>query len=165
MAPTAAITGGGQQVQVLDGSNPEVGRMRQLIGSRDYSAEGWSQCWKQGVTPWDLGQPTPAVVELVNSGTLPSSDGDAATVLVPGCGACRDTYDVVALSGPGRFVYGLDISEAAIDKAKQILLCCAPIPKASMGKENGAPAEARWRAHYPYVSGTYGDDRSMILSS
>ena len=39
------------------------------------------------MTPWDLGQPTPAVVELAKSGTLP---GDAATVLVPGCGAVSD---------------------------------------------------------------------------
>jgi len=28
-------------------------------------------------------------------------------------------YDVVALSGPGRFVVGLDISESAVAKAKQ----------------------------------------------
>ncbi|XP_062214006.1 probable thiol methyltransferase 2 [Phragmites australis] len=98
--------------QVLDGSNPSVARLRQLIGGRDPS-DGWSRCWEEGVTPWDLGQPTPAVVELVRSGTLPS---DAATVLVPGCGA---GYDVVALSGPGRFVVGLDVCETAIQKAKQ----------------------------------------------
>ena len=28
-------------------------------------------------------------------------------------------YDVVALSGPGRFVVGLDICESAVAKAKQ----------------------------------------------
>ncbi|KAJ1292746.1 hypothetical protein BS78_01G014000 [Paspalum vaginatum] len=111
MASTA-IAAAGQQV--LDGSNPAVSRMRQLLGGgTEYSSDGWSQCWEEGVTPWDLGQPTPAVVELVNSGTLPS---DAATVLVPGCGA---GYDVVALSGAGRFVVGLDICETAIQKARQ----------------------------------------------
>ncbi|CAL4937041.1 unnamed protein product [Urochloa decumbens] len=100
--------------QVLDGSNPAVARVRQLVGGRqEYSPDGWSRCWEEGVTPWDLGQPTPAVVELVKSGTLP---GDGATVLVPGCGA---GYDVVALSGPGRFVVGLDICETAVAKAKQ----------------------------------------------
>ncbi|KAG2544569.1 probable thiol methyltransferase 2 isoform X2 [Panicum virgatum] len=108
MASTA-VAGG----QVLDGSNPTVARVRQLIGGPEYCQDGWSRCWEEGVTPWDLGQPTPAVVELAKSGTLP---GDAATVLVPGCGA---GYDVVALSGPGRFVVGLDICESAVAKAKQ----------------------------------------------
>lgn len=42
-----------------------------------------------GVTPWDLGHPTPAVVELVNSGTLPGDGTTTTTVLVPGCGAVR----------------------------------------------------------------------------
>ncbi|XP_039825417.1 probable thiol methyltransferase 2 isoform X5 [Panicum virgatum] len=108
MASTA-VAGG----QVLDASNPAVARVRQLIGGLEYSQDGWSRCWEEGVTPWDLGQPTPAVVELAKSGTLP---GDAATVLVPGCGT---GYDVVALSGPGRFVVGLDICESAVAKAKQ----------------------------------------------
>ncbi|KAL6638257.1 hypothetical protein ACP70R_025829 [Stipagrostis hirtigluma subsp. patula] len=107
MASTA-IAGG----EVLDGSNPAVVRLRQLIGDPN-SSDGWRRCWEQGVTPWDLGQPTPAVVELVRSGTLP---GDGATVLVPGCGG---GYDVVALAGGGRFVIGLDVCEAAIQKAKQ----------------------------------------------
>ncbi|WVZ61236.1 hypothetical protein U9M48_011143 [Paspalum notatum var. saurae] len=115
MASTA-IAAAGQQLQVLDSSNPAVARVRQLIGgggTQYYSSDGWIRCWEEGVTPWDLGQPTPAVVDLVNSGTLP---GDAATVLVPGCGA---GYDVVALSGAGRFVVGLDICETAIQKARQ----------------------------------------------
>lgn len=38
-------------------------------------------------------------------------------VLVPGCGT---GYDVVAMACPGRFVVGLDISEEAIKKAKQM---------------------------------------------
>jgi len=140
MASTA-VAGG----QVLDASNPAVARVRQLIGGPEYSQDGWSRCWEEGVTPWDLGQPTPAVVELAKSGTLP---GDAATVLVPGCGTVSPSpssaciigrtshapplaprryasclalmwtqfvqgYDVVALSGPGRFVVGLDICESA----------------------------------------------------
>ena len=170
MASTA-VAGG----QVLDASNPAVARVRQLIGGPEYCqgtsplaicasmqtisdscalvscADGWSRCWEEGVTPWDLGQPTPAVVELAKSGTLP---GDAATVLVPGCGTVSPSpssaciigrtshapplaprryasclalmwtqfvqgYDVVALSGPGRFVVGLDICESAVAKAKQ----------------------------------------------
>uniref|UniRef100_A0A0E0D9G9 Thiol methyltransferase 2 n=1 Tax=Oryza meridionalis TaxID=40149 RepID=A0A0E0D9G9_9ORYZ len=113
------VAGGGRQ-QILDGSNPAVARLRQLIGGGQESSDGWSRCWEEGVTPWDLGQPTPAVVELVHSGTLPA--GDATTVLVPGCGS---GYDVVALSGPGRFVVGLDICDTAIQKAKQLSAAAA----------------------------------------
>lgn len=113
VADAGSVAGAGQ---VLDGSNPVVARLRQLIGGSD-SSDGWSRCWEEGVTPWDLGQPTPAVVKLVQSGTLPSSSSSATTVLVPGCGA---GYDVVALSSPGRSVVGLDICDAAILRAKQL---------------------------------------------
>ncbi|VAI40062.1 unnamed protein product [Triticum turgidum subsp. durum] len=105
MASTAVAdaNGGGFGVgaagvgQVLDGSNPAIVRLRQLVDGPQ-SSEGWRRCWEQGVTPWDLGQPTPAVVKLVQSGTLPAG---GATVLVPGCGG---GYDAVALSGGGRSV-------------------------------------------------------------
>lgn len=96
----------------LDASNPAIVRMRQLVDGNQ-SADGWSKCWEQGVTPWDLGEPTPAVVKLVKSGTLPAG---GATVLVPGCGG---GYDAVALSGAGRSAVGLDACDAAIQKAKQ----------------------------------------------
>ncbi|XP_048550780.1 probable thiocyanate methyltransferase 2 [Triticum urartu] len=100
---------------LLDGSNPAVVRVRQLIDGTE-SSDGWTRCWEEGLTPWDLGEPTPAVVELVKSGTLPGGGGTTATVLVPGCGG---GYDAVALSGAGRFVVGLDVCDAAIQKARQ----------------------------------------------
>ncbi|KAM3280101.1 hypothetical protein ACQJBY_047098 [Aegilops geniculata] len=118
MASTAVAdaNGGGFGVgaagvgQVLDGSNPAIVRLRQLVDGPQ-SSEGWRRCWEQGVTPWDLGQPTPAVVKLVQSGTLP-----AGNVLVPGCGG---GYDAVALSGGGRSVVGLDLCDAVIQRARQ----------------------------------------------
>ncbi|MBA0558601.1 hypothetical protein Golob_015613 [Gossypium lobatum] len=73
---------------------------------------GWEESWKQGVTPWDLGCPTPVILHLHHSGSLPMG-----RVLVPGCGT---GYDVVAMACPGRYVVGLDISEEAIKKAKQM---------------------------------------------
>jgi len=63
-----------------------------LIDRFTAGADGWRRCWEEGVTPWDLGQPTPAVVDLVNSGTLPGGDR-ATTVLVPGCGAVSAQHD------------------------------------------------------------------------
>lgn len=96
--------------QVLDGSNPAIVRLRELVDGPQ-SSDGWRRCWEQGVTPWDLGEPTPAVVKLVQSGTLP-----AGSVLVPGCGG---GYDAVALSGGGRSVVGLDVCDAVIQRARQ----------------------------------------------
>jgi SAM-dependent methyltransferase len=72
---------------------------------------GWEKCWEEGTTPWDLGQVTPLITNLIHSETVP-----IGRVLVPGCGT---GYDVVALAGPDRYVVGLDISETGIKKAKE----------------------------------------------
>ncbi|KAL6839578.1 hypothetical protein ACP4OV_030517 [Aristida adscensionis] len=90
-------------------ANPEVGRLRELFTGD--AADGWEKSWEHGVTPWDLGKPTPIIEHLVRSGTLPKG-----RALVPGCGM---GYDVVALASPERFVVGLDISGMAVEKAKQ----------------------------------------------
>ena len=47
---------------------------------------GWVKCWELGLTPWDLGQATPIIVHLHQSGALPKG-----RALVPGCGtvSCR----------------------------------------------------------------------------
>uniref|UniRef100_A0A453QQD1 Uncharacterized protein n=1 Tax=Aegilops tauschii subsp. strangulata TaxID=200361 RepID=A0A453QQD1_AEGTS len=44
-------------------------------------SDGWEKSWETGVTPWDLGKPTPIIEHLVKSGTLPKG-----RALVPGCG-------------------------------------------------------------------------------
>ncbi|KAF0901484.1 hypothetical protein E2562_003479 [Oryza meyeriana var. granulata] len=90
--------------------NPAVGRLRELVQRGD-AADGWEKSWEAGVTPWDLGKPTPIIEHLVKSGTLPKG-----RAFVPGCGM---GYDVVALASPERFVVGLDISSTAVEKAKQ----------------------------------------------
>nr|CAN68137.1 hypothetical protein VITISV_035654 [Vitis vinifera] len=91
-------------------SNPKVQKLNQIIGSD--SAGGWEKSWQQGHTPWDLGKPTPIIQHLHQTGTLPSGK-----TLVPGCGC---GYDVVTIACPERFVVGLDISDSAIKKAKEI---------------------------------------------
>uniref|UniRef100_A0A0D9WM19 Methyltransferase domain-containing protein n=1 Tax=Leersia perrieri TaxID=77586 RepID=A0A0D9WM19_9ORYZ len=108
-SPAARVGGGGG---VRDPSeNPAVGRLRELVKCGE-AADGWEKSWESGVTPWDLGKPTPIIEHLVKSGTLPKG-----RALVPGCGM---GYDVVALASPERFVVGLDISSTAMEKAKQI---------------------------------------------
>lgn len=72
---------------------------------------GWEKCWSEEITPWDLGRPTPLILHLLHTSSLPIGRG-----LVPGCGA---GHDVVAMATPERFIVGLDISENALNKATQ----------------------------------------------
>lgn len=44
--------------------------------------DGWEKSWREGVTPWDLGQPTPILLHLLQMGSLPKG-----RALVPGCGS------------------------------------------------------------------------------
>ncbi|XP_057527496.1 thiocyanate methyltransferase 1-like isoform X3 [Amaranthus tricolor] len=74
--------------------------------------DGWERCWEEGLTPWDLGKPTPVLQHLLQTDSLPKG-----RVLVPGCGS---GHDVVALASPERYVVGLDISEAALQKAREL---------------------------------------------
>ncbi|XP_040381548.1 probable thiol methyltransferase 2 isoform X2 [Oryza brachyantha] len=107
---SAAAAGRGRGGARDPSENPAVGRLRELVQRGD-EADGWEKSWEAGVTPWDLGKPTPIIEHLVKSGTLPKG-----RALVPGCGT---GYDVVALASPERFVVGLDVSSTAVEKAKQ----------------------------------------------
>ncbi|KAJ4723902.1 Thiocyanate methyltransferase 1 [Melia azedarach] len=91
-------------------THPRLNKMQQVMHSD--SSAGWEKCWEQGLTPWDLGQATPIVVHLHQSGALPKG-----RALVPGCGT---GYDVVAMASPDRYVLGLEISDIAIKKAKEL---------------------------------------------
>ncbi|XP_057956891.1 probable thiol methyltransferase 2 isoform X12 [Malania oleifera] len=63
-------------------SNPKVHQMQQLVYSGSTGSGGWEKCWEEGLTPWDLGCPTPIVTHLNQIGALPMG-----RVLVPGCGS------------------------------------------------------------------------------
>ncbi|KAL6552094.1 hypothetical protein OROGR_008248 [Orobanche gracilis] len=93
-------------------ANAKVNKLQQLLHSG--SSNGWDECWKEDLTPWDLGRPTPVLVHLNNTGSLPKG-----RALVPGCG---NDGDVVALACAERHVVGLDISDSAIKKATQVVL-------------------------------------------
>ncbi|KAL5997932.1 hypothetical protein ACLOJK_008866 [Asimina triloba] len=92
-------------------SNPKVSKLQQTLES-SYDTDGWEKSWEQGLTPWDLGGPTPVILDLLKTGALPKG-----RALVPGCGS---GHDVVALAGPERYVVGMDISDNAIQKAIEI---------------------------------------------
>ncbi|KAL6971853.1 putative thiol methyltransferase 2 [Sarracenia purpurea var. burkii] len=91
-------------------SNPNVNRMQEIVHSD--SSDGWEKCWDQGLTPWDLGQPTPVMLHLHQTGALPKG-----RALVPGCGS---GHDVVAIACPERYVVGVDITDKAIMKAIEL---------------------------------------------
>ncbi|XP_034223679.1 probable thiol methyltransferase 2 isoform X2 [Prunus dulcis] len=101
-----------QSISIRSHHNPPaVDKLQQLL-STGGGGSGWDKCWEQGLTPWDLGQPTPVIAHLHRQGALPKG-----RALVPGCGT---GYDVVAIASPERHVTGLDISENAIKKAAEI---------------------------------------------
>ncbi|XP_073141449.1 probable thiol methyltransferase 2 isoform X2 [Henckelia pumila] len=87
-----------------------VGKMQQIVNSD--SGNGWDRCWEEGLTPWDLGEPTPVLLHLHNTGALPKG-----RALVPGCGS---GYDVLAIACADRYVVGIDISDNAITKATEL---------------------------------------------
>lgn len=76
---------------------------------------GWEELWREGVTPWDLGDVSPPLQEFLNH---TSADGVVASgdkVLVPGCGR---GYDLKLLANSFKRVIGLDISETAVAAAR-----------------------------------------------
>ncbi|XP_058184248.1 probable thiol methyltransferase 2 isoform X2 [Rhododendron vialii] len=60
--------------------DPNATKMAQVVQS-DPSG-GWQKCWEQGLTPWDLGKPTPVLVHLHQTGALRTG-----RALIPGCGS------------------------------------------------------------------------------
>ncbi|KAK7529229.1 putative thiol methyltransferase [Phyllosticta citribraziliensis] len=100
---------------------------------KDSSSQGakWDQLWCDGsFLPWDKGLPNPALRDLLQN-NLPDDvlrpddppllpdpvvDGKRRRALVPGCGK---GYDVHLLASAGYEAWGLEISPAAIEAAKQ----------------------------------------------
>ncbi|KAH8547759.1 S-adenosyl-L-methionine-dependent methyltransferase [Umbelopsis sp. PMI_123] len=75
----------------------------------------WEKRWQDGNTPWDHGESSPALGQLLNeqANSIPTQ----GNVLVPGCG---QGYDVFLLASPERKVYGLDLSETCIQKCQKL---------------------------------------------
>lgn len=68
----------------------------------------WEQKWREGVTPWDAGEPALALVDWL---AAPTVTGGRA--LVPGCGG---GHDAIALAKHGFAVSALDIAPTAVAK-------------------------------------------------
>ena len=72
----------------------------------------WEKAWEEGRTPWDAGASPPALVGLVESGTLPNG-----RALVPGAGS---GYDVLTLAREDRDVTGLELSPVALARFEEL---------------------------------------------
>ncbi|EME30771.1 Probable thiol methyltransferase 2 [Galdieria sulphuraria] len=88
-----------------------ISRVRQLT-EKGAKMEGWDDCWKAGLTPWDRGSSLPVLCELCKEDALPKG-----YALVPGCGR---GYDVLTLASESRVAIGLDCSEEAKKQAEQL---------------------------------------------
>jgi methyl halide transferase len=102
------------------------GRLASHFHGHDASVHGsrWQALWEEAYTPWDRGQPSPALIELLEERkdlvgecwTVDPAHGKRRKrALVPGCGR---GYDVLILSAFGYDAYGLDVSSAAMKAAK-----------------------------------------------
>lgn len=92
----------------------------------------WESLWQDGITPWDLGGPTPALVAEVQEHKQTHA-WRPTTCLIPGCGS---GYDVLSL---GRFldsqptpnkeqdqqrqytIVGLEVTETPLQRARTII--------------------------------------------
>lgn len=72
----------------------------------------WEHRYRTGDTPWDKGQASPALLELLEQ----FDDWGAGPLLVPGCGLGHDVRVLAALGLP---TVGLDLSPSAVALARK----------------------------------------------
>eukprot|EP00934_Nitzschia_sp_Nitz4_P007348 Nitzschia sp. Nitz4//scaffold147_size54853//20822//21691//NITZ4_006615-RA/size54853-processed-gene-0.22-mRNA-1//-1//CDS//3329536687//7338//frame0 len=128
IATTSCLPNTGRRMFSKDAAREKVKRLRQVMqGDSGHVAasagDGWETLWKEGLTPWDLGGPTKAMISEVASKNLAPT-----TALIPGCGT---GYDLVSLgryldslkdsASPPSTVVGLDISETSLRMAQEYL--------------------------------------------
>ncbi|GBE79312.1 S-adenosyl-L-methionine-dependent methyltransferase [Sparassis latifolia] len=92
--------------------NPIQQRVRDLIS--EHREAGWDKAWQENVTPWDAGQPQPALRQLVESKILDLPTSGRA--LIPGCGRGYDA--MLIATNLGLDTLAVDISPTAVAAAK-----------------------------------------------
>lgn len=91
---------------------------------RQKGKHGWNDLYEQQLTPWDLGRPTPALVELLDNDNGVIFDG--GLVLVPGCGLAYDVGVIAKMAKNVSHVMGIDISPLAVERGCEILRSSYP---------------------------------------
>ncbi|KAE8265839.1 hypothetical protein A4X09_0g6507 [Tilletia walkeri] len=93
-------------------------RLRALLSSDVESGanQGWDDAWKEEATPWDSGEPQPALLSILEEADhLIPKEGQA---LVAGCGR---GYDTLVFAERGLDALGIDLSEEAVQQANKWL--------------------------------------------
>ena len=98
----------------------------------------WEQCYLDGCTPWNKGQPSPPMEEWMSRHRI------SGRAIVPGCGA---GHDVAMLCRHGLEAWGLDIAPSAIALAKQN----HPKNAESMVEGDLFSPPAGWNGSFDYV--------------
>lgn len=82
------------------------------MNEHDPRALEWQRRYEQNDTPWDKGEPAPALVRFLRRGLI------AGRVLVPGSGRGHEVRAIAAQ--PGCSVVGLDLAPSATAEARRI---------------------------------------------
>jgi SAM-dependent methyltransferase len=82
------------------------------LASDSSRPEFWDERYRGGTTPWDAGAVPPRLARWL------AAQQAGQRVLVPGCGS---GYEVRLLAERGDEVLGIDISDAAIERARHLL--------------------------------------------
>jgi len=107
-------------------NSQEQGRLQNHFTSSSNNTASWDALWKDNFSPWDRGQPGPALFQLLDE--RKDLVGEAWTrdfsgnkrrkrALVPGCGR---GYDVLLFASYGYDAWGLDGSDTAIEEARKV---------------------------------------------
>lgn len=79
----------------------------------------WEERYKTNDTPWEMGEPSPGLVEFLGQHPV------TGRVLVPGCGFGHDVR-AIAYAGAGKAdVLGIDLASSAIQGARVLSACDA----------------------------------------
>ena len=119
----------------------------------------WDDLWREGFLPWDKGFPNPALVDLLSerqdlfSSTPKIQGGKRLKALVPGCGK---GYDVLLLSACGYDAYGLDVSNTALEAARE-----TERQVQGSGREEYETREGVQRGTVRWVSGDFFGDEFL----
>ncbi|CAD6935190.1 unnamed protein product [Tilletia caries] len=95
-----------------------VDRVRAFLAPNGDSGanQGWNDAWKEELTPWDSGEPQPALLSILEEAdSLVPKKGQA---LIAGCGR---GYDPLVFAERGMDALGIDISEEAVQQANKWL--------------------------------------------
>jgi len=74
------------------------------------AGERWDASYVDGLAPWDIGEPQPAILRLAGEGAF------AGAVLDAGCGTGENALHVASL---GLRVVGVDVAETALSIARE----------------------------------------------